>query len=434
VTTAFFVVSIVGLALTVNAWWPLRSPAVMLPAFFTSWLTKELAPHNLVVHIGLTSWFVSAGAAHGSKGLAALAFSAFSAGGLVGLIVESHNARDVVERAIRETLGEDYITCIVSPRSPEYDLRVPWRQLLLPFHMTHPDVKRIRNLSYGPYGKRNLLDVYHHKDRPAGCPVLLQIHGGAWQIENKDHQGRPMMLHFASRGWVCFAPNYRLSPRATWPDHLVDLKRAIAWIREHAHEYGGDPGFIVVTGGSAGGHLAAMLALTANDPELQPEFEDADTTVQAAVPYYGLYDFTVGGSMHDRQFVRMLERFVMKKKLATHREEFEKASPIYRISPDAPPFFVIHGAHDLLAPAKYTRRFVERLREVSRSPVVYAELPGTQHAFDVFPSIRTAHVIRGVERFADYVYCMRSAELTRANGARQARRSTPARRSPTSRR
>jgi acetyl esterase/lipase len=74
------------------------------------------------------------------------------------------------------------------------------------------------------------------------------------------------------------------------------------------------------------------------------------------------------------------------------------------VTPDDPPFFVIHGRHDSLVPVTQPRRFVEKLRAIAQRPVAYAELPGAQHAFDVFPSIRTAHVIRGVERFADYVY------------------------------
>jgi len=239
---------------------------------------------------------------------------------------------------------------------------------------------------------------------PSGAPVLLQIHGGGWVISNKNQQGKPIMLHFASRGWVCFAPNYRLSPRSTWPDEIVDVKRAIAWIKDHAHEYGADPSFIVITGGSAGGHLAALAAVTPNDPAFQPGFEDADTRVQAAAPYYGVYDFADTSSVQSRLLIKFLERAVFKKRFRDHREDFEAASPIRRVSSDDPPFFVIHGHHDSLVPVKTARRFVQKLREVAQDPVVYAELPGAQHAFDVFPSIRTAHVTRAVERFADYVY------------------------------
>ena len=94
-----------------------------------------------------------------------------------------------------------------------------------------------------------------------------------------------------------------------------------------------------------------------------------------------------------------IERLVMKKRIASDRAAFEKASPLHRTRPDAPPFFVIHGAHDRLAPVEGARAFVERLRSQSHEPVVYAELPGVQHAFDVFGSVRVAHVLRGVEHF-----------------------------------
>ncbi|MBL7660064.1 alpha/beta hydrolase, partial [Escherichia coli] len=93
-------------------------------------------------------------------------------------------------------------------------------------------------------------------------------------------------------GWICVAINYRHSPRNTWPDHILDVKRALAWVKAHISEYGGDPDFIAITGGSAGGHLSSLAALTPNDPRFQPGFEEADTRVQAAVPFYGVYDFT----------------------------------------------------------------------------------------------------------------------------------------------
>ena len=143
-----------------------------------------------------------------------------------------------------------------------------------------------RDVSYGEMGRRNQLDVWRRADLPLDgkAPVLVQVHGGAWMTGNKEQQGAALMAHLAERGWVCVAANYRLSPRATWPDHLVDVKRALAWIKEHIAEYGVDPDFVAVTGGSAGGHLSSLVALTPNDPAYQPGFEDVDTTVQAACP------------------------------------------------------------------------------------------------------------------------------------------------------
>jgi acetyl esterase/lipase len=232
-------------------------------------------------------------------------------------------------------------------------------------------------------------------------PALLQIHGGAWVIGDKREQGIPLLTHMAAQGWVGFNANYRLSPGATFPEHLIDCKKAIAWIREHADEYDVDPDFICVTGGSAGGHLTALVGTTVNDPRYQPGFEDADTSVAAAVPFYGLYDFTPDGAFGSDPEIyrRFLEPIVMKAFVDEEPERFVEASPIHHVDADAPPFFVIHGDMDTLAPVEDARRFVERLRAVSKQPVVYAEMQGAQHAFEVFPSARTARVIEGVERF-----------------------------------
>ena len=236
--------------------------------------------------------------------------------------------------------------------------------------------------------------------------MLLQVHGGGWTLGTKDQQGIPLMLHMAAHGWVCVAINYRLSPRDAFPAHLVDVKRAIAWIREHGPSYGGDPDFLAITGGSAGGHLAALAALTPNDPEYQPGFEEADTTLQAAVPHYGVYDFA--GASGTRKARPMRDGFlgprILQKDPRKEIEEFEKASPMLQVGAEAPPFFVIHGRHDTLVEVSQARQFVEALRGISKQPVAYAELPGTQHAFDVFPSIRSAHVVRGVDRFLRFTY------------------------------
>lgn len=405
-STVFFIASIIGLGFVVNAIRPIPGVRLAIGTFFGGWLTDELAPHILVVHVITVSAFVANGAVAGWEGWAGLGVTGLTAVGLVFLIRRADRAGDACERALTEVLGDDYRSCIVPPRSSDYDLSVPWRELVFPFAMSHPDVERIRNIPYADGGKRTLLDVYRRKSAPTDCPTLLQVHGGGWMIGNKDQQGRPLMVHLASKGWVCFAPNYPLSPKATWPEHVIALKRALVWVRTHGRKYGANPDFIVVTGGSAGGHLSSLLALTANDPRFQPGFEEADTSVGACVPYYGVYDLTneLGLKMaHERR--RFLERFVFKAKMDERREIFESASPISHVSPDDPPFFVIHGEYDSLVPVDEARAFVDGLRAVSENVVCYAEVPGAQHAFDVFPSIRTAHVIKAVERFCDHAYC-----------------------------
>jgi acetyl esterase/lipase len=148
-----------------------------------------------------------------------------------------------------------------------------------------------------------------------------------------------------------------------------------------------------------------MVALTANDPQFQPEFESADTSVAACVPFYGIYDFIemfADAKAGDRG-ARLLARWVMKTTPDENRAAFENASPIHHLRRDAPPFFVIHGSHDNLAPVTQARRFVERLRAVSDEPVLYAEVPGASHAFDVFYSTRTSHAVTAVDRFLAWV-------------------------------
>jgi len=268
------------------------------------------------------------------------------------------------------------------------------------------------DISYGEYGARNLLDIWRRPDLDRGgrAPVLLQVPGGAWMVGGKRQQAYPLMSHLAELGWVCVAINYRLSPRSTWPHHIVDVKRALAWVKEHIAEYGGDPDWVAITGGSAGGHLSALAALTPNDPQFQPGFEDADTSVRAAVPFYGLYDFTRNEAIHSLM-APTLSKYVFKLRRPEIEEAFRAASPITYVSPEAPPFFVLHGTNDSLIPVEQGRAFSKRLREVSRQPVAYAEMPFAQHAFDIFGSSRAAHAAVAVEQFLAEIYSRRDLSV-----------------------
>jgi acetyl esterase/lipase len=404
---SFLLVSLVGAAGTYNALYPSYAPARRAAvSFFAGWLTSELALHHVAWQALATAAFMWAGALRAWPGLLGLTVT-LSSWATLGYVWWLGRAGGVaVEQALQTAFGPDYADRIL----PEIRLRlspgVAWRPVVLPFPIRDRAVECVRNIQYARVGGINLkLDVYRHRDRPTGCATLLQIHGGAWVIGTKDQQGLPLMLHMAARGWACVSMNYRLSPHATFPDHLIDVKRALAWVRAHGEEYGADPDFIVVTGGSAGGHLAALVALTANDPEYQPGFEDVDTTVQGCVPFYGVYDFT-DRHRFERHGGRalLLERKVMKASLAEAPAAYEKASPLSRLSAAAPPFLVLHGDRDTLVPVAEARRFAEDFRRFAHCRVAYAEIPGAQHAFEIFPSLRTATVVRGVERFLAYLY------------------------------
>jgi acetyl esterase/lipase len=394
----FLVASLIGALATVTALVPARHIWFLtIPYFFSAWLTGELALHQIAWQAIATVVFVACGALGAWPGILGLVITLCSWGGLIVCQRRAVASGEVFARALREGLGSDYWPETAPwPATAEFPLR--------PFKMRRPDVERVRNISYGPAGKRNFLDVYRNRSHPEHCPVLLQIHGGGWMIGQKDQQGLPLMYHLAARGWVCVAPNYRLSPRATFPDHLTDVKRVLAWIRQHGAEYGADPAFVVVTGGSAGGHLAAMVALTANDPKLQPGFEDVDTSVAGSVPFYGVYDFLDRHGVRGGQSMRpFLQKYVMKCSPDDQRERWQEASPIDRVHADAPPFMVLHGTNDSLAFVEDARLFVRALRGVSHNPVVYAEIPGAQHAFDIFHSVRCQYAVQAVTRFCECV-------------------------------
>jgi acetyl esterase/lipase len=414
---------------------PHRPPWLMVVGFFAAWSTTELAPLHLLSQAVAVVAFVRFGALEAWPGWIALGLTFASWIGLASSVKGALQTDRAFVDALRDALGARW-DADLDPALEVAGRHVSWSRILLPFHFGRRGVRRVRNLQYVDDGRRrHRLDIYRRDDVEAGAPVLLQIHGGAWVIGRKDQQGLPLMNHLAARGWVCVAINYRLSPRATWPDHLVDCKRALAWIRANIAQYGGDPDFVVVTGGSAGGHLTALMGLTANDPEFQPGFEDVDTSVQAMIPFYGVFDWSntvlVNDGLRD-----VLERRIVKQRLAEAPEVFEAASPILRIRPDAPPALVVHGDLDTLAPVEQARAFVAKLRATSRQPVVYVELRGAHHAFEVFNSVRTMHAIAGVDLFLAWLLNAERGGLSRSGagptGRAEAARSETGRR-PTAR-
>jgi acetyl esterase/lipase len=380
-----------------------RPPRLGALYWLLAWFVVELPWHHLALSLIVTALAAAQGAFQHWPGWLGLALVIGAWPLLLRMARLGSQAHDPLERALQDGLGADYRAQIAPAGNGALDAGAPLSAWLRPFRVhDRAAVERVRDIAYGPAGVRNQLDVYRPRDSSLrGAPVLLQIHGGAWVFGEKEHQGRPLMNEMARRGWVCVAPNYRLSPKATFPDHLIDCKRALAWVRAHIADYGGDPGWVAVTGGSAGGHLATLLALTANDPEYQPGFEAVDTSIQAAVPFYGAYDFLQHNGVDITRASKpgFVETQVMKSSPSAACRAWERASPIRWVHAEAPPFFVIHGDHDSLVWVEGARDFVAALRRASRLPVAYAELPGAQHAFDIFNSPRCLHTVQAVARF-----------------------------------
>ena len=387
-----------------------------MASFAFGWIPGELPVHVAVLEVAVTVVLALDGALRAWPGRVGLAVAVVSWAGLVRLAVLGHRAGALVDAALDGATG--------GPIGVEGFDPLPvwnrWWRLVIAVPLRLRGIRRQRSIDYwGDGNYRHKLDVLSLRSgRPERAPVLVYIHGGAWMIGDKREQGIPMMHELVRRGWVCVSINYRLSPRATWPAHIVDCKRAVAWVREHIAEYGGDPEFIAVSGGSAGGHLSSLLALTPNQPEWQPGFEDLDTSVDACVPFYGVYDMTGDperSGAYGHGLVDLLAARVMKATFEDSPELFEQASPDRRVTASAPPMFVLHGMNDTLVPLPVARAFVAQLRAVSEAPVAYVELPGAQHAFDVLASVRCRHTTMGVVRFLDGV---RADALDRPTPAR----------------
>jgi acetyl esterase/lipase len=401
--------TLIGVAGAANGYRPLSKKGYSsVVAFICGVLATELPLQTLTVQAGVVL-MLSRRVSPTSRRFAWLV-SAMSWLGLLGLNRVGHHADSPLTTALDEGLGADRRTDSDGLwRRPSPHGGTAKQPRLVRMMRIYRDYAHDADIPYGDHGTANHLDIWRRPDLDTAgrVPVLLQVPGGAWSTGNKRGQAHPLMSHLAELGWVCVSINYRLSPRSTWPDQIVDVKRAIAWVKAHIGDYGGDPRFVAITGGSAGGHLSSLAALTANDEDLQPGFEGADTSVQAAVPFYGVYDFTrTGGAIHP-MMVPFLEKLVMKRRLAVSREVFVHASPITHVGADAPPFFVLHGRNDSFIPVEQARSFVARLRDVSAQPVVYAELPIAQHAFDIFGSARAAHAAVAVEQFLAEVYATR---------------------------
>ena len=212
ISPSFRARAIVYAALTANAIRPLPGFRAGVPSFFAGWITGELAPQWLAVtaaDIGthLTEKRrdpVGPRPRRGERGRARLP--------------DPPGPRRPAARresALSEALGEDYQDQLDALPTPA-ELRTPVALAGQPVpHLPPPGVpiKVERNIAYGEAGKRNYLDIYLPAEGPVeNAPVLLQVHGGAWILGNKEQQGIPLMQHLAAKGWVCVAINYRLAP------------------------------------------------------------------------------------------------------------------------------------------------------------------------------------------------------------------------------
>lgn len=303
--------------------------------------------------------------------------------------------------------GSQALTKIV-PDSSRASLKRYLIGALFPFQLPKRNVLRLKNIAYGPEGRKQTLDIYKSKTKSsAPLPVLIHVHGGGWVVGHKNQQAKPLIGHMASCGWLIVDINYRLGPWNKMPVMIQDVLRAVAWVKANIETYNGDPNFVALTGGSAGGHLTALAGLASHLDALKPGFETADCSLDACVPVYGVYDFLNQSKVMQEgaeELESFLTRLIMPGPAETHRDVWDLVSPITHIHADAPPMLFLHGRHDALADFETAKAFAKTLEQISKNKVIFAELPSGQHAYDIAHAPPTSEHVRAVHRFLDSIW------------------------------
>jgi acetyl esterase/lipase len=257
-----------------------------------------------------------------------------------------------------------------------------------------------RDLAYGPSPEQRL-DLYRPAAASAGTdrplPAVLSIHGGGWQGGDRADPrmvarvARPL----AARGYAVAAVGYRRAPRHRFPVQLEDVALAMAWLRDHAAEHAIDPARVGAVGGSAGGHLAALLGTAV---EARP---------RCVVALLAPTDLTPAGyleRLRDPGLRADLARVLADLLPAAWEDDpaaWRLASPLLRVSPSSAPFFLLHGRDDRVVPPEQTLRFAAALATAGVE-VETLLVDGLGHDVDESPEV-SQRVDAALERAWDFL-------------------------------
>lgn len=241
-----------------------------------------------------------------------------------------------------------------------------------------------RGVSYLPEGRAEQADLYLPKNRDPAVrsPAVVVIHGGGW-TGGKRNAGREYNIGttLAAHGYVAMSIDYLLATedKPSWPMNIHDCKTAVRWLRANADRLQIDAKHIGAIGGSAGGHLVALLATSGNVPELDPpgSYADVSCAIQCAVPMYG------AAEVRDTPNAKLMIGKTKDEDPAAYR----LASPIASADPKDPPFLILHGTGDKLVPVEQSEILAEALKKVGvEQELVIVE--GAPHSFDLQPKQR----------------------------------------------
>jgi acetyl esterase/lipase len=267
-----------------------------------------------------------------------------------------------------------------------------------------PGVKVEKDIPYaGTRNPRQTLDLLLPR-APKGekpLPVVVNIHGGAWQSGDKSN-GLPQLAGLVSTGdYAAASIGYRLSGEATWPAQIHDCKAAIRWIRANAEKYHLDPDRIGVMGGSAGGHLVALLGtgagIEALEGDLGPD-KGVGTRVKCVVDQFGPSDLlTIGDhpSSIKHNAAGSPESKLLGGPIPDRKDMARAASPITYVSKDDPPFLIIHGDNDQTVPFNQSERLAKALKDAGVD-VLFVKVEGGGHG-----NFRNPEVQKRIKQFFD---------------------------------
>lgn len=208
-----------------------------------------------------------------------------------------------------------------------------------------------------------LMDVYYPERRADRMPVVLFLHAGAWVLGDKLNTGGIIDFgELLARGYVVASIDYGLAPDFTFPAQIENVKCAVRYLRAEASQHSIDPERIGVWGASAGGHLAALLGVTAGDETFEGTggHESQSSEVQAVVDLFGPADLEATGFVPDADNVA---RTVFGADGAGPSERLAQFSPVRYVSTDDPPFLIIHGDVDGVVPLPQSQALVMKLQE-----------------------------------------------------------------------
>ncbi|MCX6948619.1 MAG: alpha/beta hydrolase [Opitutae bacterium] len=247
----------------------------------------------------------------------------------------------------------------------------------------------LHDLNYLEEGRSEKLDLY----LPASSgrklvPAVVWIHGGGWTGGDKAQAREKNIGHtLAQAGYVVASINYRLGVGA-WPQNLLDCKNAVRFLRAHAAQYGLDPNRIAVAGGSAGGHLALMVAFTAEQAwEPATPYRGGSNAVQAVIDFYGPTNLLTRAETNaEGQPTGMLKAGNTALVFGGSREGdaqiWQRGSPVHHVRNGLPPVFIAHGDKDATVDLGQSIELAEVL-QAAKVPHQFVIVKNAGHTFDL---------------------------------------------------